>query len=466
MKRRGRSIRRKASGVLAIALLWTVLPGAPAAQATVPAGYDLFETDPQSTHFDLQLPADFFAPGSDPFQAQVKFGGVPLETFMGHNTGDADTIVQRQQAAAPLPATVPIEIVALNLISVEPITVTFNGGQFPQLWDVRANLSTTQPSQGQITIDQTGPSGGTFDSQLLVVPLLTFVDLADGQTRVLDGAILPPEALTLSATGVPWRTGCILPALHVPGLNDGFCPSFTPDGQKQLTIEQALLAHHGVRPAQPAQEHFKCYLLKEAPFKQRKVQVTDVFGTRTATVIGRHELCNPVRKNNEPFLNKRAHLVCYGIDGVDPQKEVSVRNQFGSQRLLVREARRLCLPSQKRKLQQSFRLIKSPIDHRQCYRVEPRGPLLRQGAIGQVTLTDQFGVEEVDIGQPVQLCVPVQKNTSRVKHVVHAAVCYAIVDALKRVTVEIKNQFERRQITTKKPVMLCVPSARVDVPIP
>ena len=465
----GRSIRRQATGALALALLWTLLPGVARAQPTVPAGYDLFETDPQSTHFDLQLPADFFAPGSDPFQGQIKFSGVPLETFMGHNTGDADTIVRRMQAADPtpgVPVTVPIELVALSLLSVEPITVTFNGGQFPQQWDVQANLSTTQPSQGQMTIDKTSPSGGTFSSQLPVVPLLTFVDLGDGQTRVLDGAILPPEALTLSATGVPWRTGCILPALHVPGLNDGFCPSFTPDGQKQLTIEQALLVHHGVRPAQPAQEHFKCYLLKKAPFKQRKVQVTDVFGTRKATVIGRHELCNPVRKNNEPFINKRAHLVCYGIDGVDPQKGVSVRNQFGSQRLLVREARRLCLPTQKRKLQQSFQPIQSPIDHRQCYRVEPLGSLLRQGPIGQVTLTDQFGVETVDIGQPVQLCVPVQKNASQVKHVVHAAVCYAIADALKRVTIEIKNQFERRQITTKKPIMLCVPSARVDVPIP
>ena len=38
---------------------------------------------------------------------------------------------------------VRIEILALNLVSSTPITVTYNGGQTPEQWDVRAVLSNT-----------------------------------------------------------------------------------------------------------------------------------------------------------------------------------------------------------------------------------------------------------------------------------------------------------------------------------
>lgn len=62
---------------------------------------------------------------------------------------------------------VPIELVALSLVSSQPITLTYTGGQNPDFWDVRVRLSSSnlQP-QGQITI-QPGPcanGGGTFKS--------------------------------------------------------------------------------------------------------------------------------------------------------------------------------------------------------------------------------------------------------------------------------------------------------------
>lgn len=467
MNGRPHNIRRKASGALMIALLWTVLPATTPALATIPSGYDLLETDPSTTHMNLNTPADFFGPGSDPFTGLVAFTGEPLGSFMGRNTGDADTVVQRKAAVDPMPgspATVPIEIVALNLVSAEPIVVRYGGpAGTTELWDVRATLSPTRPSQGQMIIRHDDPLGGTFDSQLVVLPVLTFTRLSDGQTTTLDGAGFPDNLLTFVATGVPWRSGCIPPALSVAGLNDGFCPTFTTTGNKVLTVFAAQIASHGVRPAQPAQEHFKCYLLERAQFNQRDVQLADAFGTRTAAVTRRHELCNPVQKNNEPLVNKRAHLVCYDVGGADPQKSIVARNQFGSQRLMVGAPRRLCVPSQKRKLGQDFKPITSSIDHRQCYSVTPLGPLQRQGAVGKVTLKDQFGSEQVDIGQAVQLCVPVQKDNSQIRHAVHASVCYAIVDDPVRLTVEIKNQFERRKITTKKPVMLCVPSAWINL---
>lgn len=431
--------------------------------ATIEPGFDLFETDPQATAFNFPpFPPGFFGPGSDPFMGEVNFTGVPLKVFGGHNVGDTDTVVQRLDVATP-PDTIPIEIVALNLVSVQPITVTYNGGQNPERWDVNASLSPTQSMQGQMTIQSTSPNGGTFDSQLPVFPLFTFTRLSDGQTRQLDAGFLPPPQATFQANAVPWRVGCVLPALSVPGLNDGFCPGLTPEGQKQRTVENAALARHGVYPAQPAPEHFKCYKVKPSGFKDRQVTLTDQFGTRTAKVATRKELCNPVRKFQELFQNKQAHLVCYTAPGVEPQRVVVVRNQFGSQQLVVRGSQRLCVPSEKRKPNKQFKPIQVPIDHDQCYAVEAQSPLERFGPLGKVRLKDQFGKEKVKVGSPKWLCAPVQKNAEGIQHPVNHLVCYAIRDEPKDIAVQIRNQFEKANLIVGRPRLLCVPSAKLAV---
>src|SRR5207247_1918041 len=51
----------------------------------------------------------------------------------GGGLGLTDTIVRRLQPPRPLPpgggGTIPIEIVALNLVSIQPITVTYKSGR-------------------------------------------------------------------------------------------------------------------------------------------------------------------------------------------------------------------------------------------------------------------------------------------------------------------------------------------------
>ena len=425
--------------------------------ADIPAGHDLFVTDPAETHQFLQFPADFFSRGSDAFAEVVDFAGVPLETFNGLAVGDTDTIVQRLQPADPSglggSATVDIEIVALSLQSVQPIFVTY-GNDPGKLWDVFVDLSPTTRSQGQMTIN----GGGTFESHFEVVPRFTFTDLADGSIITFDGAQLPPQAFTVFE-GV-WANECALPALAVAGLNDGFCPGF--DGQKQLTVHQALLAQHGVWPAQPALEHFQCYNLKPKPFDARTVELTDQFGFRVAEVTDRVELCNPVRKANEPWSNRRAHLVCYTTDGPDLQTPVTVRNQFGSQQLMVHEPTQLCVPSRKWQRGESLKQISVPIDHFQCYSVEPLTPLFRFGSLDRYKLRDQFGLQKrMRVGVPRRLCAPVDKNGSRIEHPVAHLVCYQLGGARLNIRVVVKNQFERVGLRAKRARFLCVPSAKV-----
>lgn len=146
-------------------------------------GHDLFETPPGGgilNFADAPIPADFFGPGSGPINnGTVDLVGKPLGTFMGFNVGSTDTIVKRLDSAM-IPDgtgesdTISTEIVALSLKSINPITVTFNGGQNPEDWDLLVTLSAAAQTPGSMTITHSGTSGGTFDATLHVIPLLTF----------------------------------------------------------------------------------------------------------------------------------------------------------------------------------------------------------------------------------------------------------------------------------------------------
>ncbi|MEK6677551.1 MAG: hypothetical protein AABZ47_18095, partial [Planctomycetota bacterium] len=71
------------------------------------------------------IPNNFFDPGSDPFQGQILLTGLPIDPG---GLGTTDTIIRRPSPPV-FPAdppgtmgTVPIELVQLSLVSVQPIT--------------------------------------------------------------------------------------------------------------------------------------------------------------------------------------------------------------------------------------------------------------------------------------------------------------------------------------------------------
>lgn len=250
---------KKASG--AVGFLWCLVSfvllsasfGVASAQDIDP-GLDLFITDGPNTSFDFggnPIPADFFDPGSDPFTGVIDLQGFPLPlntlcppppTLCPYDDLSLiDTIVERQ-APAPLPTigasvTVPIEIVQLSLVSVDPIVVTYSGGQNPEYWDVDVCLSPTPSPTGSMTITKTHANGGTFDSVLPVTPRLVFTRVTDSQQRVLDGGV---AGLTdnLQAFDVPWMYDQNDPM----SCRSNFC---IPDP----FIEAGLLATHGLLPS-------------------------------------------------------------------------------------------------------------------------------------------------------------------------------------------------------------------------
>jgi len=214
--------------------LGDILPnnGVDDACEAIPCGMDLYTTRcGGGTQFDFcndPIPADFFAPGSEPFTGIIILGGERLSSFpMTGLFGDADTIIRRHSSAFFLdgpPETVPIELVALNLVSCQPITVT---GTPDTLWDLRVTLSpTTIPPPGSMTTTKTHANGGTFDSTIYVQPLFIFTKVGDpSSVKVLDTGVegIPPVIFEFFD-----RPFSILPpdlgVIHAPCSEGNFVP--------------------------------------------------------------------------------------------------------------------------------------------------------------------------------------------------------------------------------------------------
>ena len=144
---------------------------------------DLFVSEP--------LPADFFGPGSDPFDNPINFEGQPIPVNPADNLGGADAIVERREEAI-LPTDgssdqVETEMVALKLVSSEPIIVTFWGGANWEEWNVTVCLSNVAPPPpGIMNIVRECCNGGGFQLQGQFRPRFIFSQIQGLTEFVLD----------------------------------------------------------------------------------------------------------------------------------------------------------------------------------------------------------------------------------------------------------------------------------------
>ena len=176
------------------------------------AGIDLWTTPPGGTTYTYfagaPIPPDFFEPGSDPFDGAIVLGGQPLSTDPPNALGPADTVIERLQNATlletPSQDTVEIEIVALDLVSTDPITVAYNGGQNPELWDVRVCLSDLAQPTGSMTIYRNCPDGGKYDATLPILPKYIFTRVSDLEQRILDFGLAGRDPYNYAIMDAPW----------------------------------------------------------------------------------------------------------------------------------------------------------------------------------------------------------------------------------------------------------------------
>ena len=224
------SIRRSLMlGLLAV-FFTLAFPKPSQAGALVVAGFDLFTTRP-GTQVNLGMA------GMQPFR------GVPLGTFdfgMGPvAVFNTDTIVRRLGTATPSSPTIGLEMVALQLMSVNQFNLgAGNGFHFVTLQSARGGPAST----GTMTITF-GPEGiphGTFDSTLNVA-----FDIRFGS---LDGPIVFSNTMILTSHNVPWSHGPVGAGLVlIPGVNlfpNGLFPvgSFVeikPDDGTRHEVESA-----------------------------------------------------------------------------------------------------------------------------------------------------------------------------------------------------------------------------------
>ncbi|MDP4014419.1 MAG: hypothetical protein U0990_09220 [Candidatus Nanopelagicales bacterium] len=438
----------------------------------VPAGYDLYETDGQDTYIFMQgaseIPAGYFSPTSLPFSGSVKLCGEPLETVphLG-DVGDADTVVQRlsdMTFGSGSTTTVPIEMVELNLVSCEPIKV--ENATTTKKWNLKVELSPTTPSTGAMTVSLNGLLGGTFMTQLQLFATIIFTRVgSDTKSRMMDVS----DHLQ-GSTSSPWRSGCKLPALAVPGVNDGFCPGLTTKSKKRAIELAGATIQQTVVPAQPRLEHFTCYGADQArtKFKPRSVRFKDQFGKRRGRLLRPSDLCNPAKKNSEPWLQKRVHLKCYAFEGRKFRPRTAVtRDQFGSRTLRVKEPEKVCVPSKKQLLKPSKKITiggkPNPllVDNFVCYRVEPRGA----SPARSVRLKDQFGHFRTRVLKPVGLCNPAKVDGVASNHAIKHLTCYRLDPkrpaAFKRRLVQVSNRYGREALSVRLPRELCAPGSKV-----
>lgn len=182
-----------------VVALFVMLLGAAAGWAQFPvpvrAGDDSWVSPAAGTFVNFganPIPAGFFGAGSNPFAGTVGFvGNPPIPTAPGGALGTADTLVSRLDNLSFLALgslTTRIQIRALKLRSTAPITVTYGGG-FTEQWNVQLTLSTVvmpQPIGNMVITLNCVNGGGTFTSNLPVVPRFIFTNVMTGIVVVLD----------------------------------------------------------------------------------------------------------------------------------------------------------------------------------------------------------------------------------------------------------------------------------------
>jgi PEP-CTERM motif len=114
------------------------------------------------------LPADFFGPGSEPFTGNIPLKGSKILQ---------NVVLARTSGAVfspPLaPQDIPLEMVELNLASIQPIVVNYSNGLAEQ-WDLTINLNRNENSSCWIRVAHNvsgEPDGGA------ILPVDSFFDI-------------------------------------------------------------------------------------------------------------------------------------------------------------------------------------------------------------------------------------------------------------------------------------------------
>jgi hypothetical protein len=173
-------------------------------------------------------------------------------------------------------------------------------------------------------------TGTAFTGNIIAGASITLATGATVSGRALAGVVVAMDTNTVA-----------------PKCPSSGCPHPLPLPPRLRALSQVIL------------DNFQCYeATVEDKIPPHEVLIQDQFGTSTVTLRNPVMICAPTLTATAPntvlgtfpddLRNPIDQLVCYRIhDGGGKTAEVSLDNQFGSQRLLVNKARLLCVPSVK-----------------------------------------------------------------------------------------------------------------------
>jgi len=234
-----RNIARTAAAVLSAALVTGINA------AVIPVGPNFFESVPGLTTSFLDfsrdnIARDFFGPGSDPFIGFIRLKGKTINPTLG----TTNVIMQRGEeinvVLGARPVSADLSLITIELQSVTPVTITYNSGQNPELWDVRVSRQESAPEGGRITIEQTTAGGGTYEATVNTRIFVKFTRHSDGAIRQLPLGLI----MGSGASNIPWSFSA-----NPPLFTDGhFCPSCVAGNSRDILFSGPYLTLK-LRPA-------------------------------------------------------------------------------------------------------------------------------------------------------------------------------------------------------------------------
>ena len=183
---------------------------------------------------------------------------------------------------------------------------------------------------------------------------------------------------------------------------------------------------------------------------------------RKHRLVSLEHFSNPVDKNHEGRFEDFAHLNWYTLDPAttsEPARSVSLVNQFGKQELVLGDPEILLVPTEK--FEKGSRLSET-LDHFKCYRVtEGVTP-----SAASLHLEDQFLTSSrVRLEMPLFFCVPVAKRyvhgLEPIRNEKTHLTIYRISAREHSTRRKVRDQFDDYGLTMLSTAMLAVPSLKL-----
>lgn len=207
-------------------------------------------------------------------------------------------------------------------------------------------------------------------------------------------------------------------------------------------------------------DHFKVYRIEPQPANATVFLRGQFENNFVKTALGRYiRFMNPVNKNNEGIIDKHAHLNWFQIfqDVLEPNRKVSLHNQFGLQTIKIGQPVALLAPAEKREPDSQF---PQRLDHFKVYEVIQSELVNRS-----VTLRDQFGSSQNIAISARYFAVPVEKRHNNayfpIENPQDHIVFYVLEPKELNKFRETKDQFGLHKMTTRYIELLGVPSKKI-----